>query len=129
VESESEDESEPEEPPKLPSPSRTSKNLEANRKKALCAIQADFQACNEFSPSSDPGAALAAIDSTLSQLNASVDIAKYLVPEPQSSKAVLRLDDDIRRAWLHAILLEIRNLIDNNTSWELNPTKVNWSYQ
>jgi hypothetical protein len=82
VESESEDESEPEEPPKLPSPSRTSKNLEANRKKALCVIQADFQACNEFSPSSDPGAALAAIDSTLSQLNASVDIAMYL-PEPQ----------------------------------------------
>ena len=42
-------------------------------------------------------------------------VDKYL-PEPQSLKAVLKLDDDIRSAWLHAaIQAEIKNLIDHDT--------------
>ena len=41
-------------------------------------------------------------------------VDKYL-PEPQSFKAVLKLDDDICSAWLHAIKVEIKNLIDHNT--------------
>jgi hypothetical protein len=56
--------------------------------------------------------ALAAIDSSLSEVNACMNIDKYL-PGPQSFKAVLNLDRNIRLAWLHAIWLEIKNLIDN----------------
>jgi hypothetical protein len=41
-------------------------------------------------------------------------VEKYL-PEPQSLKAVLKLDDDVRTAWLHAICMEIKNLIDHRT--------------
>jgi hypothetical protein len=41
-------------------------------------------------------------------------VDKYL-PEPQSFQAVLKLDDDIRSAWLHAIKMEIKNLIDHGT--------------
>jgi hypothetical protein len=40
-------------------------------------------------------------------------VDKYL-PEPQSFKAVLKLDDDVHNAWLHAIRMEIKNLIDHN---------------
>jgi Reverse transcriptase (RNA-dependent DNA polymerase) len=41
-------------------------------------------------------------------------VDKYL-PEPQSLKAVLKLDDDVRSAWLHAIRMEIKNLVDHDT--------------
>jgi len=41
-------------------------------------------------------------------------IAKYL-PEPSSLKAVLLLDPDVRTTWLHAIHMEIRNLIEHDT--------------
>jgi hypothetical protein len=41
-------------------------------------------------------------------------VDNYL-PEPQSLKAALKLDDDIQSAWLHAIHMEIKNLIDHNT--------------
>jgi hypothetical protein len=41
-------------------------------------------------------------------------VEKYL-PEPQSLKAVLKLDDDVCTAWLHAICMEIKNLIDHRT--------------
>ncbi|KAI2494163.1 hypothetical protein MHU86_20357 [Fragilaria crotonensis] len=50
--------------------------------------------------------------STTSPTDDPVD--KYL-PEPQSFKAVLKLDDDVRNAWLHAIRMEIKNLIDHDT--------------
>ncbi len=49
---------------------------------------------------------------TLSSNDKPVD--KYL-PELQSFKAALKLDLDIRNAWLHAIKMEIKNLIDHNT--------------
>ena len=41
-------------------------------------------------------------------------VDKYL-PKPQSLKAVLKLDDDVRSVWLHAIRTEIKNLIDHDT--------------
>jgi hypothetical protein len=41
-------------------------------------------------------------------------VEKYL-PEPPSLKAVLKLDDDVCTAWLHAIRMEIKNLIDHGT--------------
>jgi hypothetical protein len=37
------------------------------------------------------------------------------LPEPRSFKAVLKLDNDIYSAWLHAIKMEIKNLIDHKT--------------
>ncbi|KAI2496235.1 hypothetical protein MHU86_18286 [Fragilaria crotonensis] len=55
---------------------------------------------------------LAVDASTTSPTDDPVD--KYL-PEPQSFKAVLKLDDDVRNAWLHAIRMEIKNLIDHDT--------------
>ena len=59
--------------------------------------------------------ALAALDDTISGVHPErISINKYL-PEPQSLKSVLRLDEAIRRAWLHAIYVEIKNLIDNKT--------------
>jgi hypothetical protein len=39
-------------------------------------------------------------------------VHKYL-PEPQSFKADLKLDDDICSAWLHANKMGIKNLIDH----------------
>ena len=86
------------------------------RSKALTNVQEDFHLCNDDILTQEPGMmALAAIDSTVEGLHPSrVSINKYL-PEPQSLKSVLRLDEAIRRAWLHAIHLEINNLIDNKT--------------
>jgi hypothetical protein len=49
---------------------------------------------------------------TLSSNDKPVD--KYL-PEPQSFKAVLKFDNDVCNAWLHAIKIEIKNLIDHDT--------------
>ncbi|KAI2494629.1 Reverse transcriptase (RNA-dependent DNA polymerase) [Fragilaria crotonensis] len=73
-----------------------------------------FQECAESLPSVDPiHTAMLAVDaSTTSPTNDPVD--KHL-PEPQSFKAVLKLDDDVRNAWLHAICMEIKNLIDHDT--------------
>ncbi|KAI2504954.1 hypothetical protein MHU86_9483 [Fragilaria crotonensis] len=73
-----------------------------------------FQECAESPPSIDP------IHTAMLTLDASADtstenddpVDKYL-PEPQSFQAVLKLDDDIRSAWLHAIKMEIKNLIDH----------------
>ncbi|KAI2494359.1 ABC transporter B family member [Fragilaria crotonensis] len=75
-----------------------------------------FQECAESLPSIDP------IHTAMLTLDASADtstenddpVDKYL-PEPQSFQAVLKLDDDIRSAWLHAIKMEIKNLIDHGT--------------
>jgi hypothetical protein len=72
-----------------------------------------FQECAE-SPAS-----VHSIHTSMLAINATVLISndkpvdKYL-PEPQSFKAVLKLDDDIRNAWLHPIKMEIKNLIDHN---------------
>jgi hypothetical protein len=78
-----------------------------------------FQTCNECPPSFDPiHAAMSAIDATTASTHRSHTsddpVDKYL-PEPQSLKAVLKLDDDVRSAWLHAIRMEIKNLIDHGT--------------
>jgi hypothetical protein len=86
------------------------------------------------------------IDATASSSN-DKPVDKYL-PEPQSFKAVLKLDNDVRNAWLHAIKMEIMSFIDNNTSilgkksrkderisphfekwrlyWSLSPSLSNW---
>jgi hypothetical protein len=86
-----------------------------SQERALSAVKQDFSDCYEWAPITDPNQmALAAIDSSLSKINEQADIHKYL-PEPQSFKAVLQLDPAIRKAWLHAIHLEIKNLIDNKT--------------
>ncbi|KAI2490956.1 hypothetical protein MHU86_23615 [Fragilaria crotonensis] len=77
-----------------------------------------FQECNEDLPSIDPiHSAMMTIDnspSNNSQANPIESVDKYL-PEPQSLKAVLKLDDNVRNAWLHAIKMEIKNLIDHDT--------------
>ena len=78
-----------------------------------------FQECAEPPPSVDPihTPAMLTIDATaLSSTHSSIDdsVAKYL-PEPQSFKAALTLDDDIQFTWLHAINIEIKTLIDHNT--------------
>ena len=76
-----------------------------------------FQECNEDLPSIDPiHSAMMTIDSspTQHQDTSTEPVDKYL-PEPQSLKAVLKLDDDVRNAWLHAIRMEIKNLIDHKT--------------
>jgi hypothetical protein len=74
-----------------------------------------FQECAESPPSVDPiHTAMLTINATTSSSD-DKPVDKYL-PEPQSSKAVLKLDDDVRRnAWLHAFKMEIKNLIDHNT--------------
>jgi hypothetical protein len=73
-----------------------------------------FQECAESPPSVDPiHNAMLTIDATASSSN-DKPVDKYL-PEPQSFKAVLQLDDDVRNTWLHAIKMEIKNLIDHNT--------------
>jgi hypothetical protein len=66
------------------------------QERALQAVKQDCCRCNEWAPAHDPNKiALAAIDSSLSEVNARTDIDKYL-PEPQSAfKAVLNLDCDI----------------------------------
>jgi hypothetical protein len=73
-----------------------------------------FQECAESPPSVDPiHTAILTIDATaLSSNDKPVD--KY-IPEKKSFKAVLKLDDDIWNAWLHAIKMEIENLINHNT--------------
>jgi hypothetical protein len=77
-----------------------------------------FQECAESPPSVDPiHTAMLTVDATASSsMSSSIDdpVDKYL-PEPQSFKAVLKLDDDIRNAWLHAIRMEIKNLVDHDT--------------
>ena len=78
-----------------------------------------FQECNECTPSIDPiQAAMLTIDSSTTEnpddTTHDDPVDKYL-PEPQSLKAVLKLDDDVRSAWLHAIRMEIKNLIDHDT--------------
>jgi hypothetical protein len=73
-----------------------------------------FQEFAESPPSVDPiHTAMLTINATASSSNDKV-VDKYL-PEPQSFKAVLKLDDDVCNAWLHAIKMEIKNLIDHNT--------------
>ena len=76
-----------------------------------------FQECNKDIPSIDPThSAMMTIDNTSAnpQTKCMHTVDKYL-PELQSMKAVLNLEDNIRNAWLHAIRMEIKNLIDHET--------------
>ena len=77
-----------------------------------------FQECAEPLPSLDPiQTAMLAIDASATASTPATEdepVDKYL-PEPQSLKAVLKLDDDVRSAWLHAIRMEVKNLIDHDT--------------
>ena len=73
-----------------------------------------FQECAKSPPYVDPiHTAMLAIDATASS-STDETVDKYL-PEPQSFRAVLKLDNDVRNAWLHAIHMEIKNLIDHDT--------------
>ena len=73
-----------------------------------------FQECAKSPPSVDNiHTAMLAIDATASSSTGET-VDKYL-PEPQSFRAVLKLDDNVRNAWLHTIHMEIKNLIDHNT--------------
>ena len=76
-----------------------------------------FQECNEDPPSLDPiqTAMLTLDNATIAAPADSTDSVDKYLPEPQSLKAVLKLDDYIRSAWLHAIRMEIKNLIDHDT--------------
>ena len=76
-----------------------------------------FQECNEDPPSLDPiqTAMLTVDNATVAAADESADSVDKYLPEPQSLKAVLKLDDHIRSAWLHAIRMEIKNLIDHDT--------------
>jgi hypothetical protein len=73
-----------------------------------------FQEFAESPPSVDP------VHTVMLTINASVSSSndkpgdKYL-PEPQSFKAVLKLDIDMHNASFHAIKIEIKNLINHNT--------------
>jgi hypothetical protein len=71
-----------------------------------------LQECAESPPSVHPiHTAMLTIDATASSSN-DEPVDKYL-PEPQSFKAVLKLDNDVRNTWIHAIKMEIKNLIDH----------------
>ena len=109
------------EPDLIPNNDESSENLESFSKESLQAIseiEQDFHECHEVSPLDDH--VLTAMEVIQQLTKQTTDnptqerIDKYL-PEPQSLKSVLRLDDDIRDAWLHSIFLEIKNLIDNDT--------------
>ena len=83
-----------------------------------------FQECNERPPPSvDPfQAAMLTIDNptpTSDDSPRDEPVDKYL-QEHQSLKAVLKLDDDIRSAWLHAICMKIKNLVDHDTLFSAN---------
>ena len=76
-----------------------------------------FQECNEDLPTMDPiNSAMMTVGNTLPNphTNPMDSVEKYL-PEPQSPKAVLKLDDNVRTAWLQAICMEIKNLINHRT--------------
>ncbi len=73
-----------------------------------------FQECNEDLPTMDPiHSAMMTVDNN-PHTKPMDSVEKYL-PEPHSLKAVLKLDDNVRTAWLHAIRMEIKNLIDHRT--------------
>jgi hypothetical protein len=76
-----------------------------------------FQECNEDPLSLDPiQTAMLTIDnSTVAAPDESADSVDKYLPEPQSLKAVLKLDDYIISVCLHAIQMEIKNLIDQDT--------------
>jgi hypothetical protein len=87
-----------------------------------------IQECAEPPPTIDPiQTAMLTLDASATTDSFSSDdsVDKYL-QEPQSFNAVLKLDDDIRSAWLHAIKMEIKNLIDHKTfSSVKNPEEMN----
>ena len=101
----------------LPLEPEAMQTFSEDTKQALTEIESEFYKCDEISPLDDP---ILSAMSAMTQNPQDADttpkehINKYL-PEPQSLKAVLRLDKDVRDAWLHTIFLELKNLIDNNT--------------
>jgi hypothetical protein len=77
----------------------------------------NFKDGKEYLPTMDPiHSAMMTVDSTSTNphTNPMDSVEKYL-PEPQSLKAVLILDDHVCTAWLHVIRMEIKNLIDHCT--------------
>jgi len=81
---------------------------------ALTTVNDDYKECGDWIPTNDPyHEAMQAVDFS-SEPNSTEPVDKYL-PEPQTLKAVLRQPPEIRNAWLHAIYLEIKNLVDNDT--------------
>ncbi|KAI2498952.1 hypothetical protein MHU86_15515 [Fragilaria crotonensis] len=77
-----------------------------------------FQECAESPPSIDPiHTAMLALDASADTSTETDDPVDKYLPEPQSFQAVLKLDDDIRSAWLHAIKMEIKNLIDHGADF------------
>ncbi|KAI2502001.1 Mitochondrial protein [Fragilaria crotonensis] len=77
-----------------------------------------FQECAESPPSIDPiHTAMLALDASADSSTENDDPVDKYLPEPQSFQAVLKLDDDIRSAWLHAIKMEIKNLIDHGADF------------
>ena len=105
--------------PIIPNPHQTNMAYHQQDYTGLCKQMAlYFQECDECPPSSDPiHTAMMAIDKTSTTSDdppGDEPVDKYL-PEAQSLKAVLKLDDDVRSAWLHAIRAEIKNLIDHDT--------------
>jgi hypothetical protein len=56
------------------------------------------------------------VDSTSTNPNTNpIDSVEKYLPEPQYLKAVLKLDDDVCTAWLNAIQMAIKMLIDHCT--------------
>jgi len=85
---------------------------------ALATINDDYKECGDWTPAHDPFHAAMEVVDFSSKANSTEPcpepVDKYL-PEPQTLKAVLRQPPEIRNAWLHAIYLEVKNLIDNDT--------------
>jgi hypothetical protein len=75
-----------------------------------------FQECNEDLPTMDPiHSAMMTVDNTSSNPHANpMDSVEKYLPEPQSLKAVLKLDDNDCTAWLLQCM-EIKNLINHRT--------------
>jgi hypothetical protein len=76
-----------------------------------------FQECNEDLPTMDPiHSAMMTVDNTLPNPHTNpMDAVEKYLHEPQSLKAALKLDDNVCTARLHAIRMEIKNLIDHRT--------------
>ena len=105
--------------PIIPNPHRINMAYHQQLHNRLCKQMAlHFQECDKCPPSIDPiHSAMMTIDkqaTTSDDFPCDEPVDKYL-PEPQSLKAVLKLDDDVRSAWLHAICIKIKNLVDHDT--------------
>jgi hypothetical protein len=73
-------------------------------------VTQDFKQTNEMQPQFD---GLQMAMSTVQQTELH-PISMYL-PEPQTFKAVLELPEELKKAWLHATFIKLKNLIDKET--------------